>query len=413
MTLLQRLNGKKKDTSGGEEGISQQTLEDLKERVRQHLIARIDMKVFGSGEGSLLKEELYKKVEQLVATESSAQHLFLAQEEKDRIVNDFVDEIFGFGPLTDLMKDATVSEIMVNGPKQVFVERNGKMTLTDITFKDDAHLLYIIKKLVSLAGRRIDESMPYVDISLGEGTRVNAIIPPLSLNGPVMTIRKLCKEISQIEDLIRLGTLTREAADFLVTAVKERKNIIFSGGTGAGKTTTLSILSGFIAPDERIVTIEDTAELYLRQRHWVRLETRRPNIEGKGEVTIRDLLKNALRMRPERIIVGEVRGGEALDMLQAICSGHNGSLAVVHANSPSDVISRLETMILTSGVELPMWAIRKQIASAIDLIVHQEQLADGKRQITHITEVRGVEKDEVVLEDMFVFKQKEGLVKCS
>jgi pilus assembly protein CpaF len=304
------------------------------------------------------------------------------------------------------LNDETITEIMVNGPNQVYVERSGKLERTDVVFRSDEHVLHIIEKIVAPLGRRIDESSPMVDARLPDGSRVNAVIPPISLVGPSITIRKFAKDPFTIDDLINFGTLSLEMAAFLEAAVKARLNVVVSGGTGSGKTTTLNVLSSFIPEGERIVTIEDAAELQLSQEHVVSLETRPANIEGKGAITIRDLVRNSLRMRPERIIVGEVRSGEALDMLQAMNTGHDGSLTTGHANSPRDMLSRLETMVLMAGMDLPVRAIREQIASAIDLIVQQSRLRDGSRKITHITEVQGMEGDVIVLQDLFVYEQR-------
>lgn len=328
------------------------------------------------------------------------------QLERRRIIPEVLDEVLGYGPIEPLLKDTTISEIMVNNANQVYIERSGKLELTDVTFRDDAHVMHIIDKIIAPLGRRIDESSPMVDARLPDGSRVNAIIPPLSLKGPVLTIRKFSKEPFQVDDLIRFGTWTRETADFLKACVEGKLNIVVSGGTGSGKTTTLNILSSFIPSNERIVTVEDAAELQLRQEHVVTLESRPANIEGKGQITMRDLVKNCLRMRPDRIIVGEVRGGEALDMLQAMNTGHDGSLTTGHANSPRDMLARLETMVLMAGMNLPDRAIREQIASAIDLIIHQARLPDGSRKITNVTEIQGMEGDIVTMQDIFVFDQK-------
>lgn len=335
--------------------------------------------------------------------ESGAEHI--PRLDRMRIADELFDEIMGYGPITPLLNDPEISEIMVNGPDQVYVERKGKIELTEVFFRDDAHVMNIIDRIVSPLGRRIDESMPMVDARLPDGSRVNAIIPPLSLVGPVITIRKFSQDPLTIEDLIQFNTLTPEMARFLEACVKSRLNIVVSGGTGSGKTTTLNVLSSFISPTERIITIEDAAELQLHQPHVVTLESRPPNIEGKGAISIRDLVRNALRMRPDRIIVGEVRSGEALDMLQAMNTGHDGSLTTGHANSPRDMLSRLETMVLMAGMDLPVRAIREQIASAIDLIIHQSRLRDGSRRITHITEVQNMEGDVIVLQDLFNFIQ--------
>ncbi|MDP4160194.1 MAG: CpaF family protein [Bacillota bacterium] len=325
--------------------------------------------------------------------------------ERDRLIQEVADEILGFGPIEQLLQDSNVNEIMVNGPHQVYVERKGKLELTGVMFYDDAHVLHIIEKIVAPLGRRIDESQPMVDARLPDGSRVNAIVPPLALNGPTLTIRKFAKIPFTINDLIGFATLTNEMAEFINACVKARLNVIVSGGTGSGKTTTLGVISAFIPEDERIITIEDAAELQLRQTHVVTLETRPANIEGKGAITIRDLVRNALRMRPERIIVGEVRSGEALDMLQAMNTGHDGSLTTGHANAPRDMLSRLETMVLMAGMDLPVRAIREQISSALDVIVQQSRLRDGSRKITHITEVLGMEGEVIVLQDIFRFEQ--------
>lgn len=325
--------------------------------------------------------------------------------DRKKVVDELINDLTGFGPINPLLLDEDVTEVMVNGPTQVYVERKGKIELTSVTFRDDEHVMNIIDKIVAPIGRRIDESSPMVDARLPDGSRVNAIIPPLALNGPTITIRKFAKDPFKIEDLIGFGTLTREMATFLEACVKAKLNIFVSGGTGSGKTTTLNVLSSFIPSDERIITIEDAAELQLWQDHVISLESRPPNIEGKGSITIRDLVRNSLRMRPERIVIGEVRGGEALDMLQAMNTGHDGSLATGHSNSPRDMISRLETMVLMGGIDLPVKAIREQIAGAIDVIIQQSRLKDGARKITNITEVQGMEGDVIVLQDIFTYVQ--------
>jgi pilus assembly protein CpaF len=324
--------------------------------------------------------------------------------DRDKIIMDMIDDVLGFGPIEALLKDEAVSEIMVNGPLQIYVEREGKLQLSDIQFRDDAHVMHILERIVTPLGRRIDESSPLVDARLPDGSRVNAIISPLSLKGPCITIRKFAKEPLTMDNLVGFGTLTADMANFLRSCVEGKLNIVVSGGTGSGKTTTLNVLSSFIPEAERIVTIEDAAELQLNQRHVVTLESRPPNIEGKGQIMIRDLVRNSLRMRPDRIVVGEVRGGEALDMLQAMNTGHDGCITTGHANSPRDILSRLETMVLMAGMELPIRAIREQINSAVDLIIQQSRMRDGTRKITHLTEIQGMEGDVIILQDLFVYE---------
>ena len=408
MSLLKRLEKEKvqiEENQGEARSARPAVVPDPWRELKQQVHHRVIQTLEENNVNDINRETLLPVLEQVLDEMTDAQGLALPRHERQRVTQDVRDEILGFGPITPLLQDETVTEVMVNGPHQVYVERQGKLQLAEVSFYDDAHVLHIIEKIVAPLGRRIDESQPMVDARLSDGSRVNAIIPPLALNGPVITIRKFAKDPFRVEDLIRFGTLTAEMARFLEACVKSRLNIIVSGGTGSGKTTTLGVLSAYIPEDERIITIEDAAELQLRQTHVVSLETRPPNIEGKGAVTIRDLVRNALRMRPERIIVGEVRGGEALDMLQAMNTGHDGSLTTGHANAPRDMLSRLETMVLMAGMELPIRAIREQIASAIDLIVQQSRLRDGTRKITHITEVLGMEGDVIVLQDIFRYEQ--------
>ncbi len=333
----------------------------------------------------------------------------LSAADKAQIVTDVLDNILGYGPIEPLLKDPTVTEVMVNNHATVYVERAGKIYLTDRRFVDEAHLLRVIDKIVSRVGRRIDESSPMVDARLPDGSRVNAIVHPLAINGPMLTIRKFSHDPFTAEDLIAFGTLNERLTEFLEACVNGRLNILISGGTGSGKTTLLNVVSGFIPHDERIVTIEDAAELRLRQEHVLRLESRPSNIEGKGQVTIRDLVRNSLRMRPDRIVVGEVRGGETLDMLQAMNTGHDGSLTTVHANSPRDALARLETMVLMSGLDLPVRAIREQVSSAMNLLVHLARLRDGTRRVVQVSEVEGMEGETIVLQDIYYFDYSMGL----
>ncbi|OFW49204.1 MAG: hypothetical protein A2163_11520 [Actinobacteria bacterium RBG_13_35_12] len=333
----------------------------------------------------------------------------LTSEEQVNIIGDLINDVVGYGPIEEFLENREITEIMVNNSQKIYIEKFGKIHPTDKTFLDKEHLMRVINKIVSKVGRRVDEASPYVDARLPDGSRVNVIVHPLALNGPVLTIRKFSADPFTIKDLIEMGTCTRKVADFLEGCVKGRLNIICSGGTGTGKTTTLNVLSSFIPDDERIITIEDAAELQLCQEHVVRLESRPPNIEGKGEVAIRNLVRNALRMRPDRIIVGEVRGGEALDMLQAMNTGHDGSLSTIHANSSRDVLSRLETMVLMAGLDIPIKAIREQISSAINLIVHMNRLKDGTRRFVRISEVQGMEGDIITLQDLFLFDYSMGI----
>ncbi|MDI3340167.1 MAG: CpaF family protein [Sphaerobacter sp.] len=373
---------------------------ELKSRIQNRLISELDPRMdLGN------PDEVRRTVEETFASVLEAENIVLTRVERLRLFEAIAAEILGYGPIEPLLKDDTVSEIMVNGPRQVYVERNGKLERTDVVFQDDDHVMRVIDRIVSPLGRRIDESSPMVDARLPDGSRINAVIPPISLVGPTLTIRKFAKDPLTADDLVRFGTMSQEMVTFLKACVEARLNIVVSGGTGSGKTTTLNVLSSFIPADERIVTIENAAELQLRQDHVVTLESRPPNIEGRGEITIRDLVVNALRMRPDRIVVGECRSGEALDMLQAMNTGHDGSMTTVHSNSPRDTLARLETMCLMAGVELPVRAIREQIASAVDLIIHQARLKDGSRRIVAVTEVQGMEGDVIVLQDIFVFEQ--------
>ena len=374
---------------------------DLKERIQDKLVAELDpaMDVSRTDE---VRRTIQDMFEQILAQEN----IILSRSERERLFEGIVAEILGFGPLEILLADENVSEIMVNGPDKVFVERKGKLTKTNIIFESNEHVLKVIDRIVSPLGRRIDESSPYVDARLPDGSRVNAIIPPLALNGPTLTIRKFEKDPLTIDDLIRFGSMSAETAEFLKACVKSRLNIVVSGGTGSGKTTLLNVLSSFIPNDERIITVENAAELQLRQEHVVTLESRPPNIEGKGEVTIRDLVINCLRMRPDRVVVGECRGGETLDMLQAMNTGHDGSLTTAHANSPRDMLARLETMCLMAGMDLPVRAIREQVASAVDVIIQQTRLRDGSRKVVNVTEVQGMEGDVIVMSDIFAFEQQ-------
>jgi len=373
----------------------------LKEEIRQKLLTQYSGILYRE---SMDKVELEAILKGILDEVIYHKHLNIAGADKKKVLSDMVDELIGFGPIEVIMKDPEITEVMINGPKKIYVEKKGKKTLSDIKFDDEQQLRCLIYKLLAPTRRRVDESFPFVDVALKDGSRVNIIIPPLALDGASVTIRKFLEDIKLIDDLIKLEALDQRMADFLLACIRAKMNIIFSGATGAGKTTTLAVLSGYIDNDERIVTIEDTAELHLNQEHVVRLETRPPNIEGKGEVTIKDLFKNSLRMRPGRIILGEIRGSEALDMLQAMCSGHTGSLAVIHGNSPIEVVYRLETMILTSGLPISLDIIHRQIAAAVHLIIQQKQLSDGSRKITNITQVNGLKDGTVVLEDIFTYE---------
>ena len=370
---------------------------ELKAKVHHQCIAKLGPELYKQ-DGEELADKVYRAVNEELALDRTP----LTREERREIVRQLTDDILGYGPIEPLLRDDSVTEIMVNAPDKVYVERNGKLERTDVQFVDEAHVMRIIDKIVSQVGRRVDEASPMVDARLPDGSRVNAIIPPLALRGPTVTIRKFARDPYTINDLISFGTVTGRSAQFIAACVKGKLNILISGGTGTGKTTTLNAMSAFIPGDERIVTIEDAAELQLQQDHVVTLESRPANIEGSGEIKIRELVRNALRMRPDRIIVGEVRGAETLDMLQAMNTGHEGSLTTIHANSPRDALARLETLVLTAGVELPHRAIREQIASAFDLLIQIERLVDGSRRVTAISEVLGMEADVVTLQDVFV-----------
>jgi pilus assembly protein CpaF len=379
---------------------TRESFREAKYRVQNRLINELDPKLDLTNQ-----VEVRRQIEELFGKIADEEGLALTRAERVRMLEQITDEILGLGPLEPLLRDETITEVMVNGPQQVYIEREGRLELTNVTFQNDEHVMKIIQRIIAPIGRRVDESSPMVDARLADGSRVNSIIPPLSLVGPIITIRKFAATPFTVEDLIRFGTATPEMFEFLEACVKARLNIFVSGGTGSGKTTMLNILSSFIPDDERIITIEDAAELQLRQEHVITLESRPANIEGKGAIPIRELVRNALRMRPDRIVVGECRGGEALDMLQAMNTGHDGSMSTGHANAPRDMLARLETMVLMAGMDLPLRAIREQIASAVDLIVHQNRLKDGSRKIVNITEVQGMEGDVIVMQDIFVFEQ--------
>ena len=379
---------------------SQDTYQDLKTRVQNKLLSELDPSVDVSRVHEVRRtiQDLY---EQILAEEN----FVLSRAEKSRLFEQIAAEILGLGPLQSLLEDDTITEIMVNGARNIYIERRGKISKVPLTFENDEHVMRIIERIVSPLGRRIDESSPYVDARLPDGSRVNAIIPPISLVGPVLTIRKFARIPLSVDQLVQLGSITPEAIQFLDACVKARMNIVISGGTGSGKTTLLNVLSAFIPSDERIITIENAAELQLRQEHVVTLESRPPNIENRGEITIRNLVINALRMRHDRIIVGEIRDEAALDMLQAMNTGHDGSMTTCHSNTPRDSLARIETMTMMAGMDLPVRAIREQVSSAIDLVVHQERLRDGSRKVVNITEVSGMEGDIITMTDIFVFEQ--------
>ncbi|MEY4189939.1 MAG: hypothetical protein RIR17_675 [Planctomycetota bacterium] len=377
------------------------SFDELKRLIHGKLVDKLDLSKVSELAGDSLRKEVRMVVERLCDTENP----LLNRVERERLIDEVLDETLGFGPLEILLKDQTISDILINGPQKVFVERRGKMTLSEVKFRDNEHLLQIIDRIVSKMGRRVDETCPMVDARLPDGSRFNAIIPPLALDGPSVSIRRFGSSPLKLQNLIDFKAFTPEMATFMEACIKSRLNVIISGGTGCGKTTLLNTLSSFIGNDERVITIEDAAELQLQQEHIVRLETRPPNIEGKGAITARDLVRNALRMRPERIIIGECRGGETLDMLQAMNTGHAGSMTTIHANTPRDAQARIETLVMMAGLELPIKAMRQQISSAVDLIIQANRLQGGPRKITHITEVMNMEQDMIIMQDIFLYKQ--------
>ena len=385
----------------GQENGGQQSFQEMKSRLHRALINRMDLTKLAA----LNQEQVHAEVSRLAESVLAQEAMPLSSSERERLVNDVQHELFGLGPLEPLLADPTISDILVNSHSTIYVERRGKLEVTNVAFKDDEHLMRVIERIVSSVGRRIDESSPMVDARLRDGSRVNAIIPPLSIDGPVLSIRRFGSEPLRMNSLIENKALTRDIADMLQMCVSARLNVLISGGTGAGKTTLLNALSAYIPEDQRIVTIEDSAELQLQQPHVVRLETRPPNIEGKGEVTQRDLVRNALRMRPDRIVIGEVRGGEAIDMLQAMNTGHDGSLTTIHANTPRDALARLETMIQMTGMRLSDRAMRQQVASALDLVVQVARLSDGTRRVTSISEITGMEGETITMQEIFQYER--------
>jgi pilus assembly protein CpaF len=399
MKLSERL--RQKDGEGSHIAAATDPLGAIRERAQAALFARLGPRLYDT---SLTEAELRKAVRDELSVVVGAEAIPLSDQEQVRLAAIVFDDILGYGPIEPFLADPSVSEVMVNSDASIFIERDGLLHLTDARFVTQDHLRRVIERIVAQVGRRIDESSPMVDARLPDGSRVNAIIPPLAVDGPALTIRKFSQDPFTAGDLVRMGTIPLEVSEFVDACVQGRLNVLISGGTGTGKTTLLNVMSGFIPEDQRIVTIEDAVELRLNQRHVIRLEARPPNVEGKGEVPIRELVRNALRMRPDRIVVGEVRGGEALDMLQAMNTGHEGSLSTVHANSPRDAISRLETMVLMAGFDLPVKAIREQVASALDLIVQLDRLSDGSRRVTQVSEVVGMEGQVVTLQDVFAFQ---------
>ena len=412
MALRERLIGNNNNAAPGAvaDSTGQQSFQEMKSRLHRTLINRMDLTKLQT----LSQEQVHAEVSRLAEAVLAQEAMPLSVSERERLVNDVQHELFGLGPLEPLLKDPTISDILVNSHKTIYIERRGKIEKTNVQFKDDEHLMRVIERIVSSVGRRIDESSPMVDARLQDGSRVNAIIPPLSIDGPVVSIRRFGSDPLKMSSLIEFNALTKDIADMLQMVVTARLNVLISGGTGAGKTTLLNALSAYIPENERIVTIEDSAELQLQQPHTVRLETRPPNIEGRGEVTQRDLVKNALRMRPDRIVIGEVRGGEAIDMLQAMNTGHDGSLTTVHANTPRDALARLETMIQMTGMRLSDRAMRQQIASALNLVVQVARMSDGARRVTSISEVTGMEGETITMQEIFQYERtgvdKEGTV---
>jgi pilus assembly protein CpaF len=398
MSLYKRLHEVQTPAAGGSR--RDPILDELRQKIHTHLIEELGPTLYDK---RLSEDDMKKRVNEALHAALAKEKAPLSAADKAQLITDVSDDILGYGPIDQLLKDTDVTEVMVNGPDLVFVERHGKIDKTGSSFVDENHLRRIIDKIVGQVGRRIDESTPMVDARLPDGSRVNAVIHPLAIGGPFLTIRKFSADPFQVEDLINFGSLNHQSAQFLEACVKGRLNCVVSGGTGSGKTTLLNVMSSFIPADERIVTVEDAKELQLHQEHVLAMEARPPNIEGKGQVTIRDLVRNCLRMRPDRIVVGEVRGGEALDMLQAMNTGHDGSITTVHSNSPRDTLARVETMTLMAGFDLPIRAIREQMASAIDVVVHLSRLRDGSRRVTHVTEVQGMEGDVITLQDIFLF----------
>jgi pilus assembly protein CpaF len=389
-------------------GVNQRTqaLEDLRQKMHQFVISELGPILYDQ---RISEADLRKQVEEQLHKALAQERLALTQQERQSVVQSVFDDVLGYGPIDVLLRDPAVNEVMVNGPDHIYVERNGKIVQTDVRFVDEGHVRRIIDKIVSQIGRRVDEATPMVDARLPDGSRVNVIIHPLAIGGPFMTIRRFAADPYQVHDLVTFGTITEQVANFIDACVRGRLNVVVSGGTGTGKTTMLNVLSSFIPPDERIITIEDAKELQLQQPHVLCCEARPSNIEGKGEVTIRDLVRNSLRMRPDRIVVGEVRGAEAIDMLQAMNTGHDGSITTVHSNSPRDTLSRIETMSLMAGMDLPVRVIREQMSSALDLVVHLTRLRDGTRRVTHVSEVMGMEGDVIVLQDLYLFDYGMGM----